>query len=269
MRVGWSALVGIPLILSGCYGAKMVRQPITVEETAQDLEAVRQQQVALERRLEEMEKRSAEQAELLRGMKAETSSRWEDLDGRLMAIDAKLRDALGSRGGYASPPSNWSANPSGRARPDTTGSGSALDPSAGSPIGGSPAPPLDEEAEIKRVYDQAYLDLSRGNYSLAVLGFREFLRRSPSSELGDNAQYWIGECFYAQRDFTTAVQEFTKVEEQYPTGDKLPAALLKIGYSYLQLEDRASARRYLNQVMEQFPNSDEANLAKNKLRSAG
>jgi tol-pal system protein YbgF len=300
-RTGRLLCLFLPWLLGGCYGAKMLRQPVTVEESARDIEAVRQQQAATEARLAELEKRSSENAELLRGLRAETTSRFGDLDTRLSTIDSRLRDALGQREGFGRPSASfWNATPgaprtgsdagSGVVRPGTgeagaggTIAGQASEPgAAGAPgaattaadsaqaSGGEASIPGGEmsESDAKRLYDQAYKDLTRGNYSLALLGFREFLRRSPASDLADNAQYWIGECYYAQRDYTPAIQEFLKVQENYPQGDKVPAALLKTGYSFLALEDRASARRYLNQVVEQFPNSEEAVSARNKLRSA-
>jgi tol-pal system protein YbgF len=285
-----------PFLLGGCYGSALLREPVTVEETARDLEAVRQEQAALEKRLAALEARAAEQAELLRTIKAEASSRSEDLDQRLLAIDSKLHDALGPHAGFATNPPLWSANPSARSAvspdssrfpagpggsnesPAETNAAGSLPASAAGGKAASPGdsasaaqspPPGDTENESKRVYDQAYLDLTRGNYSLAVLGFREFIRRSPASDLADNAQYWIGESFYMQRDFNQAIAEFLKVEELYPRGDRVPASLLKIGYSFLTLGDKGSARRYLNRVAEQFPNSEEAGLAKGKLRSIG
>jgi tol-pal system protein YbgF len=302
----WTTLVPFLLLtwmLGGCYGAKVLRQPVTVEESARDLEAVRQQQAAVEARLSELEKRSSEQAEMLRGLRAETTSRFGDLDTRLSTIDSRLRDALGQREGFGRPsPSFWNATP-GAPRTGDAGGGvipapgaGTGDPGAGGTPTGQPADPIApgpagasvsgadttlvpgggtsvpggemSESDAKRLYDQAYKDLTRGNYSLALLGFGEFLRRSPASDLADNAQYWIGECYYAQRDYNLAIQEFLKVQESYPRGDKVSAALLKTGFSFLALEDRASARRYLNQVVEQFPNSEEAVSARNKLRSA-
>jgi tol-pal system protein YbgF len=284
-----------PCLLGGCYGAKVLRQPVTVEESARDLEAVRQQQAAVEVRLAELEKRSSEQAELLRGLRAETTTRYGDLEVRLSAIDSRLRDALSQREGYSRPSASfWSATPDARRPGDLQGGAVPPMGAAGSdsgavggasgtpggtatgPVGGSEVGPdsigapgaVFSPADAKRLYDQAYKDLTRGNYSLAIIGFRDFLRRSPASDLGDNAQYWIGECFYAQRDYNPAVVEFLKVPADYPQGDKVAAALLKTGYSFLQLDDRASARRYLNQVVEQFPNSEEAVSARNKLRSA-
>ena len=284
----------LPALLGGCYGSKMLRQPVTVDETAREIEAIRQQQAALEARLGGIEARTSEQSEVLRSLRAENAARWSEFDTRLSAIDSKLRDAIGAReGGYARGPSLWSAAPGSTSRPSppvspgtaAEGAPAIAEGSPGTegsvPTGGAdaadagdetgavsaPVPTSSGDGDPKRIYDQAYKDLSRGSYALAMLGFGEYLRRAPASDLADNAQYWIGECHYAQREFNEAIREFLRVPEQWPGGDKAPAALLKIGYSYLQLGDRAAARRYLNQVIEEHPDSEEATSARNKLRS--
>jgi tol-pal system protein YbgF len=120
-------------------------------------------------------------------------------------------------------------------------------------------------AQAKEIYDNAYLDLSRGNYSLALLGFRDYLTKSPESELSDNAQYWIGECYYTQKDFMRAIEEFERVDHNYPLGDKVPAALLKIGYSQLQLENRDAAKETLRDLINRYPTTEEAEQARAKL----
>lgn len=283
-------LLLLPALLGGCYGSKMLRQPVTVDETAREIEAIRQQQAALESRLGGIEARTSEQSEVLRSLRAENAARWSEFDTRLSAIDSKLRDAIGAREGSARGPSLWSAAPGSTPRPslpvspDTASegdpalaegrpggggvpAGGSIAPDPGVDSGSASAPVSAADGDPKRIYDQAYKDLSRGSYALAMLGFSEYLRRAPASDLADNAQYWIGECHYAQREFNEAIREFLRVPEQWSGGDKAPAALLKIGYSYLQLGDRAAARRYLNQVIEEHPNSEEATSARNKLRS--
>ncbi|MFH1941473.1 MAG: tol-pal system protein YbgF [bacterium] len=122
------------------------------------------------------------------------------------------------------------------------------------------------DLEPKTLYDAAYLDLTRGDYDLALRGFREYLKVFPKTEYSDNAQYWIGEIFYADGAFEKALAEFQKVDTDYPNGDKVAAALLKMGYCQIQLNQSARAREYLNRVIARFPNSVEANLAKSKLK---
>lgn len=124
---------------------------------------------------------------------------------------------------------------------------------------------ISDDTDPKALYDAAYMDLSRNDFDLALRGFREYLNVFPNSEYSDNAQYWIGEIYYARKEFERAFNEFNKVDSEYPQGDKMPAALLKMGYCLINLNDKAGARRYLDTVIQRYPNSAEAGLARSRL----
>ncbi len=119
----------------------------------------------------------------------------------------------------------------------------------------------------RELYNTAYRDLIRGNYQLALSGFREFVRQHPSSDLIDNAQYWIGEVFYAQGRYSNAIEEFEKVVRKHRNSDKSASALLKIGYAYFNINEIEQGKIYLEEVVQQHPDSEEANLAKGRLAS--
>jgi len=121
------------------------------------------------------------------------------------------------------------------------------------------------DLDPKELYDAAYLDLSRSDYDLALQGFQEYLRTFPNSEYADNAQYWIGEIYYVKGSYERSFNEFSKVNIDYPEGDKVPASLLKMGYCLINLDDKAGARRYLNMVLQNYPNSPEADLARRRI----
>lgn len=133
------------------------------------------------------------------------------------------------------------------------------------PAGGSGPVPADPET----VYQTAYNDYLRGNYDLAVLGFRQYLESFAGTELADNAAYWIGECYFSQRKFQQAVKEFDDVVAKYPRSDKLPSAILKKGYALLEMGDRSLGMVQLQNVIREYPRSDEANLARQRLKSIG
>ena len=128
---------------------------------------------------------------------------------------------------------------------------------------GAGAPESMEEA--RRLYEVAYQDLMRENYQLALINFRSFLERHPATVLSDNAQYWIGEVYYAQGQFHLAVEEFRKVVEDYPGHEKVPAAYLKIALCFQKLQDLPTARRYLEYVIQNYPETREAQLAEERL----
>jgi tol-pal system protein YbgF len=128
-----------------------------------------------------------------------------------------------------------------------------------------PAPGTPAGGELNQLYDQATQDLTQGRYGLALKGFRDFLQRFPSSELSDNAQYGVGESFFAQSVFDSAEVEYAKVESLFPSGDKVPAALYKLALSRERQGKAAPARRTFEDLVKRFPNSGEAQLARERL----
>jgi len=124
-------------------------------------------------------------------------------------------------------------------------------------------------ADPQTLYNSAYNDYLKGSYDLAMREFQEYLANFPTTELADNATYWIGECFYRQRRFRQAVEQFDTVLERYSRSDKVAAATLKKGYALLELGERSQGVVQLRHVIKQYPNSDEANLARQRLREIG
>ncbi|MCP2604519.1 tetratricopeptide repeat protein, partial [Candidatus Aminicenantes bacterium AC-708-M15] len=90
----------------------------------------------------------------------------------------------------------------------------------------------------QQIYNTAYSDYLKGNYQLAIEGFRQYIENFRESPLADNAQYWIGECYFSQGDYYKAIEEFNKLILNFPQGDKVPAAFLKKGYSYFALGEK-------------------------------
>lgn len=118
--------------------------------------------------------------------------------------------------------------------------------------------------DAKQLYDAAYLDLTKGNYDLAITGFSNYLRYFPETEQAANAQYWLGECYYQKKNYTRAAIEFHKVLEDYSNGTKVPSALYKLGLSLLELKSN-QANKYFEELVNNYPNTQEAKLAEEKL----
>ena len=116
-----------------------------------------------------------------------------------------------------------------------------------------------------KAYKTAYEAMKAGRIDVALAQFRSFGEAFPKHDLSDNAQYWIGECFYARKEFRDALREFRKVIDDHPTGNKVPDSLLKIGLSYQSLGDGRTAKDVLDQVVEIFPESSAAAIARERL----
>jgi tol-pal system protein YbgF len=122
-----------------------------------------------------------------------------------------------------------------------------------------------ENSEAVALYRRSFEALRAGKDEEAAQGFRDFLRAYPTHDLADNSQYWLGECFYDRKDYASAVREFRKVIERYPSGNKVPDALLKVGFSYLSLGSVEAGRQTLSQLRRSYPRHEAAALASARL----
>ncbi len=118
-----------------------------------------------------------------------------------------------------------------------------------------------------QLFAAAYGDYSRGNYDLAISEFRQYVETYPTSEMADNAQYWVGEAFYAKGKFTEAIAEFEKVSLLFSKGDKVPAARFKKAMALIELGQSDLAKAELQALIKLFPKANEAILAKQRLDS--
>jgi len=124
-----------------------------------------------------------------------------------------------------------------------------------------------ESDAIRKEYEAAWRSLDKKDYKGALGRFKDFLKKYPKSKLAGNAQYWIGECHYALREFDQAILEFDAVRRKYPQGEKVPAALLKQGFAFAELGERVNARLILQEVVEKYPQTPEAIRAKQRLKA--
>ena len=127
------------------------------------------------------------------------------------------------------------------------------------------APERSDDAGVE--YRAAVELVKAGSHSEAIDGLRAFLRKFPRHDYADNAQYWLGEAFYAQKDYPHALGEFRNVIETYPRGNKVPDALLKVGYCYHALGQSEKAKAVLEQVVNLYPKTEPAALAAKRLET--
>ncbi len=214
--------------------------------------------------LGELERRSRDQTAEVQKQLAGLQSRTEALSGDLSHLTARVDDL------------------SRRLETLSRQLRAMLPPAGPAPPRPAPAPPrAPGDPQPADVYQTAYIDFSKGNYPLAVQGFREFLRRFPDADLANNAQYWVGEAYFSlargyanqgqadkvQGALEQAVQEFRKVIVNYPRGEKVPTALYKEALALLELKQPSLAEARLKYLLEHFPQSEEAPLARDRLSS--
>jgi tol-pal system protein YbgF len=183
----------------------------------------------------------------------------EATNQRLAALSNELAATRDRFGALAPPPAGGV--------PASPGSAAPSGPAAATAAGAPAAP--GRTVEPAQLYNAAYEDYLRGNFDLAIQGFQEYAKRYPTTDLADNALYWIGECYYSKKAYKEAIDTFTQLLNTYKTSDKAAAALLKKGLAYLELGDRSQAVINLQYVLYEHPGSKEADLARSKLASLG
>jgi tol-pal system protein YbgF len=114
--------------------------------------------------------------------------------------------------------------------------------------------------EAKKAFDDGQMDAARK-------GFEKLLSDFPKSQQADNSQFWIGETYYREKWYEKAILEYQKVIENYPKGNKVPAALLKQGLSFLNIGETNNARLVLKELVAKHPGTNEAKIAQQKLES--
>lgn len=118
----------------------------------------------------------------------------------------------------------------------------------------------------KQLYLSAKKTFDSADFAKALTIFEKFLKKYPKSKNADNAQFWIGEIYYHDKWYEKAILEYQKVIEKYPKGNKVPAALLKQGLAFFRLGDKANTRLILKELVKKFPRTNEAKIARKKLK---
>jgi tol-pal system protein YbgF len=104
------------------------------------------------------------------------------------------------------------------------------------------------------LYDQAFSFLQTNDYASAQAAFENFIAEYPDHSLAANAQYWLGETFYARNDYEAAARTFAKSYQDYPQGQKAPDTLLKLGMSLGNRDMKDEACLTLGELKKRFPN---------------
>ena len=117
------------------------------------------------------------------------------------------------------------------------------------------------------IYQQGLDAMKAGEVGKARELFTKFLDQNPKNKLAANAHYWLGETYYSEKNFEQAILEFQEVIKNFPEKDKVPAAMLKQGMAFKEMGDSKSSLYIYKKLTEEFPKSEEAKIAKEKLRT--
>lgn len=123
---------------------------------------------------------------------------------------------------------------------------------AAAPAAPTPAPAAGA-ANADQLYDEAIKKLQEGDYAAAERGFKTFIQRNPQNKLAGNAQYWLGETYYARRDYNSALTAFAEGYKVYKSSPKGPDNLLKLGITMSVLGRKPDACAVFARFNQDYP----------------
>jgi tol-pal system protein YbgF len=171
----------------------------------------------------------------------------QELTGQSQQRLSELRTQLEARGAQIETSSSG---------PGAPATGDTAQPSAGA------------SASADQMYEASLAQLRRGSTSTARLGLREMLRNYPTSPRAPDALYFIGQSF-ASENPDSAAAYYQQVVDAHGTSARAPSALYNLGLLAERRKDTAKARDAYQRVVQKYPQSDEAALARDRLKALG
>lgn len=105
----------------------------------------------------------------------------------------------------------------------------------------------------KELYEQAFASMQKKNYKNAQEEFEAFLFLHPKSELAGNAQYWLGESFFARSMYQKAAVAFAEGFQKYRESQKAPDNLFKLGVTMSKMNKKDEACIAFKNFTREYP----------------
>jgi tol-pal system protein YbgF len=119
------------------------------------------------------------------------------------------------------------------------------------------------------LYNNALRDYNAAKNDLAAQEFADYVKFYPNTDLTGNSYFYLADLEFRQGNYQQAVKDYDQVLQNFPTGNKAPAAQLKKGFALLELGQKDSGIAELRRLIQRYPRSNEALQARDRLRKLG
>ncbi len=173
-----------------------------------------------------------------------------DMNTRMSKLDAKMADLQNlintTRSAPAAPP------PAAGTAPDAN------------PSQASSGPPAGMQAET--TYTNAFRDYQAGKSDIAIQEFTDYLKYFGNTNFAPDAQYYLADIYYRNKDYNNAMQNFDAVLEKYSENRRTPDAHYFKGMCLMGLGRNDAAAREFRDVYSRYVDLDPDIAAKAKAR---
>jgi tol-pal system protein YbgF len=233
-------------------------QKTLIEQSADSVNKLTLTMASLQKSVQDVQANSGTRLDTMSTQVQGLSDNLEEIKSRLGKLNQQLVDLQNSV-------QNIDARLGGG---NPTGPAGAAAPGAAAP-GTASGAPSESVPSANTLYSNAYSDLNSGKYDLAWSEFQDYLKYFGDTDLASNAQFYLGEVAYAQKNYQQAVVQYDKVLTNYPKSFKLAPARLKKGMALIELNQKSAGVRELREVVKRYPGTEEDRRARAKLKELG
>jgi tol-pal system protein YbgF len=116
-----------------------------------------------------------------------------------------------------------------------------------------------------KAYEDALAIFRKGEFGAASTAFNDFIKRNPKSGYVVPSLFWLGNAQYANRSYTSAINNFNTLLSKAPNHIRAPESMLSVANCQLELKDIKAARKTLGDVVKTYPHTEAATAANERL----
>ena len=182
----------------------------------------------------------------------------DELKTRIAKLEKAIQDLQNQLQNVQSPAQGTPGMPNGSAPGTAPGPGAM-----------NAAPPMNQTPPLDQTYQAAVSDFNGAKYSLASGEFGDVIHYYPLDPKAGEAQFYLGEIAYRQRNYDDAIKDYDVVLEQFSGSAKASAAQLHKGLALIAQGHRDSGIHELRSLVQRHPQTPEAQQARAKLNEMG
>lgn len=117
------------------------------------------------------------------------------------------------------------------------------------------------------LFQVAREQMMQGSNSAARQAFEDLIKKYPKADVAPDAEFYVAETYAAEDNAAAADSVYARVASQYAGSPRAATAIYKRAVSAQNAGDGDKARNLYNQVIKKYPRSDEAALARDRIKT--
>ncbi len=121
------------------------------------------------------------------------------------------------------------------------------------------------ESDEGSQYEYAINLLKQGDYETAEKAFTEFISIGDDKNYLSNSHFWLAETYYVRENYKDAAKNYLSLYQTFPNANKAPDALLKLGISLVNMQQKEQGCMTFIQLQESYPEANPSIIDRSNL----